>query len=147
MFDLLAVGLIASQFFSKQFPQVFPQALDIKDPMQLMYLLRSSPEKSLELYKHMLALEQEIQKLILEDRLNARQIHQQKQWSRWIFLFVAIIGLISCFVTMNRLYISKELLAVVSALAGILGVCLRDIYACEFGSAHIPSKRMKNPFM
>lgn len=130
MMDLLTLGLMVSQFLFKQFPN-----MDIKDPMQLMYMLKASPDKALELYKHLMILEKEMQKLMIEDRRHARNL-QTPAYRRFAMLAVVGIGLIFCLMVMQQPCLSKEMLAVVSTLSGILGACMKDIYAFEFGGGN-----------
>ena len=134
MFHL--IHLFISHLF-RQSPDPLWQDL----PIKLIAALK--PEKdnahSIELYKQLMALEQEMFRLMLEDRRLAREAYPSVA-RRFGFLALLVAGLIACFYVMYSVRLSKEQLAVVSALSGILGMCLKDIYAFEFGSSEIPKR-------
>jgi hypothetical protein len=98
--------------------------------------LKNSPETALQFQK-------EIDKLILEDRMNARHrdasLFQvgRRNIRGDIMVLSALLGLLGCLaaLTVFKMSLSGEVVGIVSTIAGIFGSCLKDAYAFEFGSS------------
>jgi hypothetical protein len=144
MFNLISLSILLSRFLGLSPQSNNPTSKDSFDPLQHivgLFTKNPSPEKSVELYKNFMTirqLEHDMYQLMLLDRQKARET-KPSRWRRIGLLSLLIIGLISCFYCMHNPSLPKELVAVLSALAAILGTCLKDIYAFEFGGGEIPN--------
>ncbi len=91
----------------------------------------------------MTKMDEKIQKIILNDRKDARcrdmsLIQAGKINKRADFMVVcAAIGLLICLVTIGFFShkISGEAIGIISTIAGLFGSCLKDAYGFEFGSS------------
>lgn len=98
--------------------------------------LRNSPEAQAQ-------FQREIDKLIVEDRANARHrdtsLFQagRRNLRGDIMVLSALLGLLGCLaaLTIFKMSLSGEVVGIVSTIAGIFGSCLKDAYAFEFGSS------------
>ncbi|USO02643.1 MAG: hypothetical protein H6850_01485 [Alphaproteobacteria bacterium] len=137
--DWITLALETAKFFTKHFPGL----LQTKDPLELSRILKEHPDKALELYKHLMTLEQEMHKMVLIDRQKAR-LTNKSFYRRFLFFSFVCLGLGGCFWLMQKPNLSSEILVIISTLAGILGSCLKDIYAFEFGG-DAPKRSIKPP--
>jgi hypothetical protein len=98
--------------------------------------LRNSPEAQIQ-------FQREMDKLMLEDRANARSrdasLFQtgRRNLRGDIMVLSALLGLLGCLaaLTIFKMSLSGEVIGIVSTIAGIFGSCLKDAYAFEFGSS------------
>jgi len=135
MIHLLPLVIKAAQFLLKHFPHI----LDVKNSKDLSCTLKDNPEKSIELYKHLMTLELEMHRIVLQDRQNARL--SNGSWYQRLFMLLFICGgLISCFYLIHKAMLTNEMLVIVSTLVGMLSACLKDIYAFEFGTFDLPKR-------
>lgn len=85
---------------------------------------------------------------ICNDKINARSrdlahLHKNGQNKRAdIMIYGAAFGLFACIGTLwfCRHMLSMELVSIISAIIGIIGSCLKDAYAFEFGTSKIELK-------
>ncbi len=84
-----------------------------------------------------------LERAYLDDRQGARArdvaLHQAGHVNRradWMVLF-DVVGLIACLVVLSvfRQQIPGEVVGLLSTIAGIFGLCLRDAHQFEFGSS------------
>lgn len=107
-----------------------------QDFNQVRNTFRNSPETQLQ-------FQREIDTLMLEDRINARQrdasLFQtgRRNVRGDIMVLSALLGLLGCLaaLTIFKMSLSGEVIGIVSTIAGIFGSCLKDAYAFEFGSS------------
>jgi hypothetical protein len=106
------------------------------DIHQVRNTLRNSPEAQLQ-------FQREIERLLIDDRSNARlrdtSIFQggRRNLRGDIMVLSALLGLLGCLaaLTIFKMSLSGEVVGIVSTIAGIFGSCLKDAYAFEFGSS------------
>jgi hypothetical protein len=105
--------------------------------------LQANAEKALEFRMAALQMDGDLEKSYLADRADARkrdvELHQagyQNKRADWMILF-DVIGLIACLVVLSffRKEIPGEVVGLLSTIAGIFGLCLRDAHQFEFGSS------------
>lgn len=113
------------------------------DPLTSWCALRDNPELLCQFQQRMMELELERQKLIIDDRNNARQrdmtfVQVGKPNRRAdIMVISAAVGLMACLLAMTYFanQMPGEAVGIISTVAGIFGSCLKDAYAFEFGSS------------
>lgn len=105
--------------------------------------LQADPAKALEFRMAALQSDAELERAYLDDRKDARdrdvKLHQAGYVNRradWMVLFDAV-GLIACLVVLSvfRKEVPGEVVGLLSTIAGIFGLCLRDAHQFEFGSS------------
>ena len=112
------------------------------DPLEAFHKLQNNAELAREFQKAVIQAETELELATLKDRQQARLrdltvAHAGRSNVRANVMAIgAAVGLLICLVFLG--YFSEargEVLGVVSALTGILGGCLKDVYSFEFGSS------------
>lgn len=131
--DLLALTLLFTELTPFLMKKIKNKNWDIKqnifdttDPTSLLMLLRYSPEKILEYQKSLIDIERDLIKIMCEDRNNARKM-ETHPLKRYFMLCLILIALIVCITLICKNNQSKETIAILSTLCGILGMCLKDI--------------------
>jgi len=105
--------------------------------------LQANAEKALEFRMAALQMDGDLERAYLDDRKDARSrdvaLHQAGYVNRRADLMVLfdVIGLIACLavLTFFRKEIPGEVVGLLSTIAGIFGLCLRDAHQFEFGSS------------
>lgn len=105
--------------------------------------LQADPAMAHEYRLAVLKADGELEALYLADRKDARArdvaLHQagyQNRRADWMVLF-DVIGLVACLIVLSlfRKEIPGEVVGLLSTIAGIFGLCLRDAHQFEFGSS------------
>lgn len=106
-------------------------------------VLKSDPNKVVELQKALIEKESQIELSLIFDRQEARKrelsmMQTGKSHVRAdVMVIAAVAGLGVCLVALG-LYgtdLPGEVVGIISTIAGIFGACLKDAYAFEFGSS------------
>lgn len=105
--------------------------------------LQADTEKAQEFRLAALKMDGDLEQAYLADRADARkrdvELHQAGYVNRRADLMVLfdVIGLIACLVVLTffRKDIPGEVVGLLSTIAGIFGLCLRDAHQFEFGSS------------
>lgn len=111
---------------------------DMKDAITV---LRQQPEVLLAFQKAWVQYEETLTRLSNEDRNNARYrdinlYGQKRRWRADMMTTVAVFGLAGCLgMLIYSPALPREVMGIISTIAGIFGSCLKDVYAFEFGSS------------
>jgi hypothetical protein len=113
------------------------------NPIEAIQQLQNNTDMVSEFQRGVIQLEAEIELALMKDRQDARVrdiklIKAGRSNVRAdIMVVAAAIGLILCLLSLA--FFSKELpgeaVGVISTIAGIFGICLKDAYTFEFGSS------------
>ena len=130
------VGGSDSGVFAEKIVETAQSLTGAQDFNQVRNTFRNSPEAQLQ-------FQREIDTLMIEDRVNARQrdasLFQtgRRNVRGDIMVLSALLGLLGCLaaLTIFKMSLSGEVIGIVSTIAGIFGSCLKDAYAFEFGSS------------
>lgn len=112
-------------------------------PSQAADMLRANPELAMQFQEKMAAQEADLEKAYLADRADARRrdiaLIQAGQTNRRADVMVLIdaIGLIACLVVLMfyRQGMPEGVVTLITTIASIFGLCLRDAHQFEFGSS------------
>jgi hypothetical protein len=113
------------------------------DPQRIALALSQKPELLFEFHKAMVLLEQQGDKVDMQDRQSARLRdmallrHNTRNIRADIMVIAAACGLGGCLLALAlyRGHLPGEAVGIISTVAGIFGSCLKDAYAFEFGSS------------
>lgn len=105
--------------------------------------LQADQAKAQEFRMAALQVDAELERIYLGDRADARKrdvaLHQAGYRNKRADLMVLfdVIGLIACLVVLSvfRKDVPGEVVGLLSTIAGIFGLCLRDAHQFEFGSS------------
>lgn len=120
------------------------QALtNTKTPEEALAAIRASAELQAAFQRQVLELDAELEKAYLADRQDARArdveyVKAGKTNTRANAMVLCdVIGLIACLavLTVFRKDIPGEVVGLLSTIAGVFGLCLRDAHQFEFGSS------------
>lgn len=113
------------------------------EPDQAQAALQADPALALQFKAAVLASDTDLEKAYLADRQSARdrdvklaQAGYTNNRANWMVAFDAV-GLIACLavLTFYRTNMPGEVVGLLSTIAGIFGLCLRDAHQFEFGSS------------
>ena len=113
------------------------------DPLEAIQCLQNNTDMVSEFQRAVIQVEAEIELAIMKDRQDARLrdialLNAGRSNVRAdVMVIAAAIGLVLCLVSLACF--SRELpgeaVGVISTIAGIFGICLKDAYTFEFGSS------------
>lgn len=112
-------------------------------PDDALKRIQSEPAVAAEFQRRMLELDTQLERDHLVDRQDARkrdmamlQAGQHNRRADWMVAFDAF-GLVVCLLVLGlwRRDLPAEVVTLVSTIAGIFGLCLRDAHQFEFGSS------------
>lgn len=113
-----------------------------EDPEQAMEVLREDPALAAQFKLAVLEAETDLEKAYLKDRQDARdrdvKLAEAGMWNRRAdyMVLLDVIGLISCLAVLILVKpLPGEVVGLLSTIAGIFGLCLRDAHQFEFGSS------------
>lgn len=115
----------------------------VADGDAALAILQDDPERAAAYRLAVLAADSEMESMYLADRQDARArdvaLHQagyRNTRADWMVLADAI-GLIACLLVLTffRKDVPGEVVGLLSTIAGIFGICLRDAHQFEFGSS------------
>jgi len=113
------------------------------NPADALAQLQANQAQQAEFARRALDLDADLEQAYLVDRQNARardvamtQAGMHNRRADWMVAFDAL-GLVACLVVLGffRKDIPGEVVALLSTIAGIFGLCLRDAHQFEFGSS------------
>lgn len=158
--DPLTIGLALASQFAPQLLKYFTnsdtaaavagQVIDIakkvtgKDqPAELEAALKADPKAVLDFQLALAANEADLEKAYLADRADARKRDTafitagRENWRADIMVLIDAIGLIACLavLALYRKELPAEAATLISTVASIFGLCLRDAHQFEFGSS------------
>lgn len=114
-----------------------------RTPQEALDAIRADAQLQAAFAQRVLELDHELERAYLADRQNARQrdiayvaAGRTNKRADLMVLF-DVIGLIACLVVLTyfRKEIPGEVVGLLSTIAGIFGICLRDAHQFEFGSS------------
>lgn len=114
------------------------------DPAQILERLKANAELAHQFNLAVLAADTELEKLFLADRQDARRrdievrkLSGGKNKRADLMIICDWLGLVACLVVLAffRKDIPGEVVALLSTIASIFGLCLRDAHQFEFGSS------------
>lgn len=114
------------------------------DPQVAVATIQADPSKVLEFQQAMGAQQGELEKAYLADRSDARshdteirKLNGGHNYRADLAVMSVVIGLITCLYVLVQLkgQITGEAIGIISTIAGLLGSCLKDYFAFEFGSS------------
>ena len=119
------------------------QVAGAKSPEEALQALRANAELAQAFNLAVLAADKELELAYLADRQSARSrdvefIKAGKTNTRAdVMVLFDVLGLIACLVVLTffRKEIPGEVVGLLSTIAGIFGLCLRDAHQFEFGSS------------
>lgn len=105
--------------------------------------VKNSPETALAFLQAQMAQEVRLEELVIEDRKDARERDREyvragrKNYRADVMVVCDFLGLIACLVVLAVFYkeLPGEATALISTVASIFGLCLRDAHSFEFGSS------------
>lgn len=114
-----------------------------KTPEEALAAIRASVELQSKFKLAALEQDTEIQRLYMQDRADARardrEFIRAKRYNYRADIMVLIdaVGLIACLIVLAvyREQLAGEVVALISTIASIFGLCLRDAHQFEFGSS------------
>lgn len=130
--------------------EVAGQVIDIaktvtgrSDPQEAANAIALDPALAVQFQTAVMASEADLEKAYLADRVNARERDVElaklgrKNIRADIMVALDVIGLIACLVVLClfRDKIPGETVGLISTIASIFGLCLRDAHQFEFGSS------------
>ena len=115
----------------------------VNDAEAALRVLHDDPDKAHEFRMAVLANDAELEAAYLADRKDARArdvaLHQAGYTNRRADLMVIadVIGLVACLVVLAlfRKDIPGEVVTILTTIASLFGLCLRDAHQFEFGSS------------
>ena len=105
--------------------------------------LQSDSDKAQEFRLATLQSDADLERAYIDDRKDARgrdvalaQAGYRNRRADWMVLF-DVVGLVACLVVLSvfRKEVPGEVVGLLSTIAGIFGLCLRDAHQFEFGSS------------
>lgn len=119
------------------------QVAGVKSPEEALQAIRANAELAQQFNLAMLAADKELETAHLADRQNARERDVQLvKAGRYnvradLMVLLDVLGLLSCLIVLIffRQQIPGEVVGLLSTIASIFGLCLRDAHQFEFGSS------------
>ena len=113
------------------------------EPDQALRSIQADPELAIRFKEAVMASESDLDKAYLQDRQNARQRDVDMRKLGYVnhradmMIAFDVIGLVSCLIVLSlfRDKMPGEVVGLLSSIAGIFGICLRDAHQFEFGSS------------
>jgi len=133
----------ASVQVATQAVQLAQQLTGASTPEQAVATIAANPDLQADYQRRALEIDGALEQAYLADTQDARardtamrQAGQHNQRADWMVLFDAV-GLVACLVVLSlfRKDIPGEVVGLLSTIAGIFGLCLRDAHQFEFGSS------------
>lgn len=113
-------------------------------PEDAVHRLRASPELQHQFAIKTLDIDAQLQTAFLADRkdsrahdIQVRQLNDGRNTRADVMILLDVIGLIACLVVLvfYRDVIPGEAVGLISTIASVFGLCLRDAHQFEFGSS------------
>lgn len=119
------------------------EVASVKTPEEALQAIRANAELAQQFNLAMLAADKDLETAHLADRQNARERDVQiVKAGRYnvradIMVLLDVLGLLACLVVLIffRKQIPGEVVGLLSTIASIFGLCLRDAHQFEFGSS------------
>ncbi len=123
--------------------QVAQQVTGAATPAQAVQQLQADPALVLQYQQRLIEIDGELERAYLNDRADARRrdvaLAQAGMRNRRADLMVVmdVVGLVACLgvLALYRDKMPAEVVTLLSTIAGIFGLCLRDAHQFEFGSS------------
>lgn len=123
--------------------QVAQEVTGTASPDAAVKALQADPDKVMAFQQRLIEIDAELERAYLDDRKDARArdvaLAQAGRTNTRANAMVAMdaIGLIACLVVLSffRKDMPGEVVGLLSTIAGIFGLCLRDAHQFEFGSS------------
>jgi hypothetical protein len=133
----------SSTAVADQVASLAQQVSGTKTPAEALEAIKQSAELQAQFNLRAMELDAQLDQAYLTDRQNARGrdvefIRAGKHNTRAdVMVLLAVVGLIACLavLTVFRKDIPGEVVGLVSTIASIFGLCMRDAYQFEFGSS------------
>lgn len=124
-----------------------------KKGQEAVEAVKANPETALAYLQAQMSQETRLEELIVEDRKDARDRDKEyvkagrKNYRADVMVICDFLGLIACLIVLTFYYkeLPGEATALISTVASIFGLCLRDAHQFEFGSSR--SSRDKDALM
>lgn len=114
-----------------------------KKGQEAVEAVKSNPEAALAYLQAQMAQEVQLEALLVEDRKDARDRDKEyvkagrRNYRADVMVVCDFLGLVACLVVLAVFYkeLPGEATALISTVASIFGLCLRDAHQFEFGSS------------
>lgn len=128
---------------AEQVVGIAQQVTGAQTPDEALAAMRANAEHQAQFRSQLLAADVDLEKAYLDDRQNARARDVEFLKAGKInaranaMVLIDAVGLVGCLVvlTIFRKDIPGEVVGLISTIASIFGVCLRDAHQFEFGSS------------
>jgi len=116
----------------------------VKTPEEALEAMRRNAELAQQFNLAVLAADTDLEEAFLADRQDARdrdikvrELNQGKNIRADVMIIGVIVGLVACLVVLVffRKEVPGEVIGIVTTIASIFGLCLRDAFQFEFGSS------------
>lgn len=123
--------------------QVAQQVTGAATPAQAVQQLQADPALVLQYQQRLIEIDGELERAYLGDRADARRrdvaLAQagRRNTRADVMVVMDVVGLVACLAVLAlfRDQIPTEVVTLLSTIAGIFGLCLRDAHQFEFGSS------------